>query len=229
MPLITDMAKREAVLQRVAASLAQKRAAAAKSRQRAEAAYEATRGHPIDDYWQPMKPLLTWWKLWAYYIERGFLVGIVVTQDGQKVAKSLLTIEASFLIIGGTALALMVFQPYLKVHTCLKLHIHTHDNEIDALTKPQHLPNFTHSGRRMSSRASLTWPPPSTSPSPSPCTRTGSTARPTPGSPRSSSCRTSSSSAWLSGSWTRVPSCGPFAPSTPSSRRGRGSTSGGSG
>lgn len=117
MPLITDMAKREAVLQRVAASLAQKRAAAAKSRRRAEAAYEAVRGHPIDDYWQPMKPRWTWWKLWAYYVERGFLVGVVVTQDGQKVAKSLLTIEASFIVIGATALALILFRPYLKVHT----------------------------------------------------------------------------------------------------------------
>ena len=59
------------------------------------------------------------WKILVYYIERGFLVGLVVTQDGQKVAKSLDTIIASFVAIGGTAILLQICQPYLKV---MKVH-----------------------------------------------------------------------------------------------------------
>jgi len=42
------------------------------------------------------------------------LVGLVVTQNGQKVAKSLSTIIASFIVIGGTALALLACRPYHK-------------------------------------------------------------------------------------------------------------------
>ena len=114
MPLITDRPKRKAVLRRVESSLQRKQAVAGQSRRWTEAVYELARGHPIDDFWRPLRPRYYWWKLWAYYLERGFLVGLVVTQDGQKVAKSLSTIIASFIIIGGTALALLACRPYHK-------------------------------------------------------------------------------------------------------------------
>lgn len=113
-PLISDRAKRKAVLRRVESSLQRKQAAAGQSRRWTEAVYELARGHPIDDFWRPLRPRYYWWKLWAYYLERGFLVGLVVTQDGQKVAKSLMSIIASFIVIGGTALALLACRPYHK-------------------------------------------------------------------------------------------------------------------
>lgn len=112
--MISDRPKRKAVLRRVESSLQRKQAAAGQSRRWTEAVYELARGHPIDDFWRPLRPRYYWWKLWAYYLERGFLVGLVVTQDGQKVAKRLISIIASFIVIGGTALALLACRPYHK-------------------------------------------------------------------------------------------------------------------
>ncbi len=114
MPLIQDLSKRTAVRGRVKSSLRRKQAAAVQSRRQCEDVYELEKGSPMDDYWKPLKARFFLWKVWGYYVERGLLVGLVVTQDGQKVAKSLSSIVASFVIIGGTALALLLCQPYHK-------------------------------------------------------------------------------------------------------------------
>lgn len=114
MPLITDGYKRKAVLRRVRISLRQKRIAARQSRHWTEAAYEMAHGHPIDDYWRSLRPQFSWWKLWAYFIQRGLLVALIVTQDGQGMARSLSTIVASVVLIGGTALTLLTCSPFIR-------------------------------------------------------------------------------------------------------------------
>lgn len=37
-------------------------------------------GSPIDDYWRPLKHNLYWWKITSYYLERGLLVALAITQ-----------------------------------------------------------------------------------------------------------------------------------------------------
>jgi hypothetical protein len=113
MPVIRSMERRDDLIQRVRGSLAGKRKAARESRRRAEEAFNFRQGHPVDDFWRPLRPSMYWWKLavrgrlchfvvmcergaWhehrqpcsmqqVYYGERGFLVALVISQDGQKV------------------------------------------------------------------------------------------------------------------------------------------------
>lgn len=64
------------------------------------------------------------WKISSYYAERGLLVALAITQDGQKVAKSFTTILCSLLVIAMAALGVTSLRPYLKHKENLYVHMH---------------------------------------------------------------------------------------------------------